>query len=359
MNPVAVQFYNWLIKYGWKKRIILHGIFWVSYYLLTVYNLNHPYRFDNVALRNLPHIIFDMMVSYLWIWSIDEFLLKRRYLAFAGILVISSVVGVYIRRAIGYYWVMSDLIPREEGFFNFSFLNTYTGAFLLPASVLMVLHLVRKGFVFQKEYNDLEKQKLNSELNLLKSQVNQHFLFNTLNNIDSLIFTNQAKASNLVIKLSRILRYGIYETTENLVPLSKEIEYLLDYVGIVSVRMPSEEEIDVEIAGDPGSYLIAPMILIPFVENAVKHGDKNHSKPTIRIRIVVEDDWLIFSTENYYRHPANGSDRNNGVGLSNVRRRLEILYPGLSTLNISKKNDIFKVELKIQLDHGEYYMYSS
>lgn len=299
-----------------------------------------------------------MVVTYFWLWCIDEYLLKRRYITFFAFIILSSVAGVYIRRAIGFYGVMRDLFPEDAGFFDFSFLNTLTGAFLLPASVLMVMHLVRKGFVYQKEYNDLEKQKLNSELNLLKSQVNQHFLFNTLNNIDSLIFSDQAKASTLVIKLSRILRYGIYETTENLVPLAKEIEYLLDYVGIISVRMPSEEEIEVNISGDPGPWLIAPMILIPFVENAVKHGDKNYSKPTIRIEVVIESNWLFFSAENYFKDSSNGNEGKTGVGLANVRRRLEILYPEKSTLDISRNNSIYKVELKLQLDHGEYYMHS-
>jgi two-component system, LytTR family, sensor kinase len=289
----------------------------------------------------------------------EEFLFKRRYLTFFGSLIISAVAGVYLRRAISYYWIMKDLIPAEDGFFDFSFMNTLTGAFLLPASVLMVLHLIRKGFVYQKEYNDLEKQKLNSELNLLKSQVNQHFLFNTLNNIDSLIFSDQAKASNLVIKLSRILRYGIYETNENLVPLSKEVEYLLDYIGIVSVRMPSEDEIKITTSGDPGRYLIVPMILIPFVENAVKHGDKNYSKPTICIGLFIEHDWMTFTVENYFKNGTNNEPESKGVGLANVRRRLEILYPGRSYLDISKEKNKFKVVLKIQLEHGEHYLHSS
>ena len=223
----------------------------------------------------------------------------------------------------------------------------------------MVLHLIRRGFVFQNEYNELESQKLNSELNLLKSQVNQHFLFNTLNNIDSLIFSDQHKASNLVIRLSRMLRYGIYETNEVLVPLSKEIEYLLDYVGIISVRMPTEEEIDVSISGDPGSYMIAPMILIPFVENAVKHGDKNYSKPTIWIRIVVRQDWLIFTVENYFKNEIDNEWESKGVGLNNVKRRLEILYQGKSELTISKSKNIYNVILKIKLEYGEHFMHSS
>jgi len=199
---------------------------------------------------------------------------------------------------------------------------------------------------FQTE--KLAKQNLQSELALLKNQINPHFLFNTLNNIDSLIKSNTEKASETLIKLSGILRYMIYDTNVAKVQLSDEICHIESYIELQKLQFANRELVSLSVHGNPDNIPIAPMLFIPFVENAFKHCTDKSIPHAIRITFTIHDSQVQFESVNVSdRTQRINKDEASGVGLKIVRRRLEIIYPGKHTLNIKEENNTFSVTLSI------------
>jgi LytS/YehU family sensor histidine kinase len=190
----------------------------------------------------------------------------------------------------------------------------------------------------------LERQS--GELALLRSQINPHFLFNTLNNIYSLVYKKSEDAPEAVMKMSSIMRYMLYDATTDKVLLEKEIEYLKSFIELEKLRLRHKDFVDLNISGNVEGHTIAPMLLIPFVENAFKHGSRNVSTSGIKINLSVEPDQIRFVVRNYLRkNTIINEDQVGGIGLSNIRRRLNLLYPGKHQLEISSREDLFNVQL--------------
>jgi LytS/YehU family sensor histidine kinase len=190
-------------------------------------------------------------------------------------------------------------------------------------------------FLNEKVRKNLENEKLIAELAFLKSQINPHFLFNSLNNIYSLTYQKSDKASEAVMKLSEIMRYMLQESNEPTVKLSREIRYLENYIELQKLRFKSKAYIDFIITGDIAEQSIAPLILIAFVENAFKHGDVSDASSPIRIRIEIANNILQFELWN--KKSGQNKDETSGIGLNNVRRRLELLYTQRYTLSINEQ----------------------
>jgi LytS/YehU family sensor histidine kinase len=196
----------------------------------------------------------------------------------------------------------------------------------------------------------MENEKLNSELAFLKSQVNPHFLFNILNNICSLARKKSDDTENAIIKLSHIMRYMLYESKDEKVSLEKEVEYLKNYIELQRLRISDKVDINFSIDGDPESGMIEPMLLIPFVENAFKHGVSYLEESKINISLKIEKDLLIFKVENnMIRKSVDVVQLESGIGLRNVLRRLDLLYPGKHKIAIHEDGTKYIVDLKITL----------
>jgi sensor histidine kinase YesM len=194
----------------------------------------------------------------------------------------------------------------------------------------------------------LAKQNLESELALLKNQINPHFLFNTLNNIDSLIKSNTHKASETLVRLSDILRYMIYETNVARVPLSDEISHIESYVELQKLQFANTELVSLTIRGNPGNIPVAPMLFIPFVENAFKHCTDKSIPGAIQFTFNIHDHEVRFESVNVSDHAQRiNKDDAGGVGLNIVRRRLELIYPGRHALDIQDENNTFSVTLTV------------
>lgn len=198
---------------------------------------------------------------------------------------------------------------------------------------------------------DMEKQKLQSELTLLRNQINPHFLFNTLNNIDSLIKSNPPKASASLVGLSDIMRYMVYETNVEFVPLYKELEYIENYLELQKLHFSNLNLVDYHVKGSSENINIPPMLFIPFIENAFKHCNNKEMNNAIRFTFEVSTKEIIFAAENIAdkKHLIT-KDKSSGVGLDIVKRRLEIIYPNRHKLEIKEEKDLFCVFLKIKLD---------
>jgi two-component system, LytTR family, sensor kinase len=194
----------------------------------------------------------------------------------------------------------------------------------------------------------LAKQNLQSELALLKNQINPHFLFNTLNNIDSLIKSNVDKASETLVKLSEILRYMIYDTNIDKTLLSNELKQIESYVDLQKIQFSNKELVSVSIQGNPDKILIAPMLFIPFVENAFKHCNNKNIQNAIKIYFSIDNRTVNFECVNIFDKSRKiTKDNASGVGLSIIKRRIELIYPDKHFLSITDDHDTFKVTLSI------------
>jgi two-component system LytT family sensor kinase len=223
----------------------------------------------------------------------------------------------------------------------------FSSLFILAASTSYVL--LMDWFKNERKKKEIENENLMSELSFLKSQVSPHFLFNTLNNIYSLSLSNSDMTSNAIMKLSLLLRYMLYEADAKQVSLDKEIEYINNYIELQRMRIREGVIISFVTQGDFASKLIEPMLLIPFIENAFKHGINYSKTSDIKIEITLLGNELLLKVENSINNNSRQPEAS-GIGLSNVKRRLSLLYPDLHTLDIEETNGIYKVTLKIALN---------
>jgi sensor histidine kinase YesM len=220
--------------------------------------------------------------------------------------------------------------------------------------ITSLLKLSKSWFLvsqLQKELLEKEKQKTEAELKVLKAQINPHFFFNTLNSIYSMSLDKDERLPATILQLSEIMRYFLYESKDNFVPLGKELAVVDSYIALQKIRSGEQLKIEIKREGNVTDQKIAPLILITFLENAFKHGAKGDSENTfIRSTIKTEKDKLIFIIENnkgYVDEIENGKHR--GLGLENVKRQLELLYPGKHLLSIQDKQDKFYVRLELNL----------
>jgi len=205
-----------------------------------------------------------------------------------------------------------------------------------------------KYFYFKEQRNlQLQKENMESQLQVLKAQIHPHFLFNTMNNIYSYTQNTSPEASRLVMGLSDILRYMLYDCNDNKVDLSKELQYLQNYIDLQKIRFSDKAYIDYKVDGKVLNQQIVPLLLIAFIENAFKHGVANNPLTPIRLLIDVDEEHLHFYIQN--KKHTNNRDASGGIGLNNVKRRLNLLYPNKYNLDIRDEAHTYTVELSLVL----------
>ena len=260
------------------------------------------------------------------------------------LLILSSGLFKY-----GFAYLFKDtILLRDESKISFSqyYLATVlTGIFFVFLSTAFKFSV--DWFINEKVKKNLENEKLVAELAFLKSQINPHFLFNSLNNIYSLAYQKSDKAPEAIIKLSEIMRYMLQESNESRVKLAREIRYLENYIELQKLRFKGQAYIDLTITGDYMDKSIAPLILISFVENAFKHGVATDPENPIRILIAVEEKYLTFDISN--KKSLFNKDRSSGIGLTNVRRRLDLLYSGKFVLAIEESGSMYFCKLSLSI----------
>ena len=231
------------------------------------------------------------------------------------------------------------------------FINrTYLFNLPVVAGFALVIKLIKRWLQKQKETEQLAKEKTNAELQLLKAQIHPHFLFNTLNNIYFFTLTTAPQAPEMIKKLSSLLQYILNECNRPLVPLEKELKMLNDYIDLEKIRYGDQLRISTEIIGSDQNIMIAPLLLIPFVENSFKHGaSKMIIKPFIKMVITCEKDELAFLLTNSKPESSVTSSKIGGIGIKNVKKRLQLLYPESHELNIVDERETFTIFLKIQI----------
>ena len=220
-----------------------------------------------------------------------------------------------------------------------------TAVFFLVFTVSTCIRVIQQWLNTEKRNEEVEKEKLVTELSFLKSQINPHFLFNTLNNIYSLALVKSDATAGAVLKLSAIMRYVLNETKHNWVPLEKEIEFINHFIDLQKVRLTDKMSIRFHVSGNVEGQQIAPLILIPFIENAFKYGVSTKEPSEITLELRAENNTISFFIKNKILKAENNPHDNTAIGLKNTRRRLELLYPDKHTLTVSEENNQFIVNL--------------
>jgi two-component system LytT family sensor kinase len=338
-----------------KKTVIwvLHIGYWALYFLLIVSFLR------TMQLATRPVFLFAIFLSPMGVFTLlpalvgfyvfytvlfKRFLQRKRIagLFLAGVLV--AVAG-----GVGTFWILYFLwMPR---FFANNDLGSAIGSMVF-LSLLTLVHgvigLVLRGFI--TSYDDIQlKQDLNKknyemELALIKSQINPHFLFNTINNIDVLIGMDAVKASGYLNKLSDIMRFMLYETKTEKIPLAKELTYIGKYIDLQKIRTANPNYVNYQVEGDTGKMMIEPMLFIPFIENAFKHAANKKKENAINIRFEIEEERISFYCENNYNEDVPDAEEG-GLGNGLIRKRLLLLYPGRHHLEIFTENETYKAKL--------------
>ncbi|MBI9036034.1 MAG: sensor histidine kinase [Bacteroidales bacterium] len=237
--------------------------------------------------------------------------------------------------------------------FEFKAIDTafYPGRFLSYMFVAFIGGLFRVFFNWiaqNKQRDNLEKQNLKSELALLKYQINPHFLFNTLNNVDSLMSENVQDASTALNKLSEIMRYMIYDSEKEKVSLNDELAYIESYLSLQKLRIANEDRVSFHFTGNVDKIEIAPMLFITFIENAFKHSSLKTEGNSISIQLDVSDTQINFSCTNSLPSSPAKKDESSGIGLELIKKRLDLIYPEAHELRIEKTEQRFAVYLKIK-----------
>lgn len=347
-----MRMYNFIFSDKIAIRILRHVIFWMSWYIyqvmLFLYNNNNIQNtfWQTLKVRCLKLlVVLPIGISQCYIivyWLIPVFLLQKKYLVFICGIILSSVAVIFF----------VDLVTYKR----FDFLSIWVGiasyisrAGPVMCSVFIMIKMLKTWYFKEKEKDTLIKENANAELQLLKAQVHPHFLFNTLNNIYFFILTNTKKAQGLVKKLEKILHYMITECEQPVVPLSSEINMINDYFELEKVRY-GDLDIELKITGDYTNKMIAPLFMIPFIENSFKHGtSKMLRDPWIKLFIQADEDVLHFTLAN-----SRPSDKivnaNGGIGLNNVKKRLQLLYPENHYLQIESTEHTFTVNMQIPLE---------
>lgn len=335
-------------------RISLHLLFWVGFlFLYSV--LTALSRGDNVffiALKKLVNLPLNIASVYFTIYVLlPTFLYKRKYILFILVLLLTGCVTIVLYSLIAmkisvplfFHDKMNVIKLWHLDYFGFLATNYFV------VGIATGVKLTQRWFVERENRDMLETENLTSELALLRSQINPHFLFNTLNNIDSLVYTNKQKASVAIVKLSSILKYMLEDANTDKVPLSSEVEYLQNYLDLQMLRFTDNSFISFNVNGKLDGKFIAPMLIEPFIENAIKHGDKNAPSPGIVITLNANESKIVFMISNYMSTMKKNKDTTGGIGLQNVKRRLDLIYPAKHRLTISTEGLHFGVYLEVEL----------
>lgn len=287
-------------------------------------------------------------------WLLPKLLLKKRYWQYGILLTTIILIIAYFTALALYYYFNSIYEPHLKGIF-FASLEGYI--FLLTeltmlVAITSVFYLLKEWYQKERRLKELENKNLITELSVLKSQVNPHFLFNALNSVYVLIKDDQEKARKTLANISELLSHQLYDGNKEIVSLDKELNHIKNYIALEKVRQGKKVQIHWQLEGDINGKTIAPMLLIPFVENAFKHGLKSGLDPySVDIQIKMDNNKLYFTCSNQYKKNGQQSSTG-GVGLINVKRRLALLYAKIHDLKIDEHEDLFQVKLNLVLNEN-------
>lgn len=357
---------NWLVRYKLYHIpfwLVYHYVWWATVIGNPVAAATNIFFFTPYAIKYLFYVVFQALAVYFNLYFLIPRLLEKHRLAEYSVCLILTILVAAACIVPGYF-LSATLTGRTlndlYGWDKVNFYSVYTGNPLPSTAASMTLamsiKLAKNWLQTQRKQQQLEKEKLETELNFLKYQFNPHFLFNTINSIFFLIHKNPDMASASLAKFSELLRYQLYECNDKQILLNKEIACLENSIELERLRQNDNVEVSCQIDPLPCEDLgIAPFMLMTFVENAFKHVSKDTDSPNwIRIRLQWRGCQMDFTVSNSISRDHRSTKftdvvRYGGIGLKNVQRRLDLIYPGQYDLDIRQEETRFDIRLRLQL----------
>lgn len=338
---------------GWPaERVIRHVLywgFWLTFYGVVngAYHGEAYYQWFLFELVTMTiKIPYTYLVAY---WLFPKLIPKGRYAALALLVLAFAFIGMVM--LMGIY----QLFPYEMSGGATEVFSTKTVYMFVDliyvASPVIAIKMTQRYLAQEKAALQLREEKTDAELQMLKNQLQPHFLFNTLNNIYGMVIAGEKHAAGALVKLSDILSYMLYECSAHTVDLQKEVDLLRNYIELEKIRYGNRLDLSFDVQGHLNGKMIAPLLLIPFVENAFKHGvSKSEKESWIRVHLQLQDDDMLFLIENSVSDDQQTNDLpvRSGIGLQNVKKRLAIHYPETHSLTVTHA-DSFLIKLKISL----------
>jgi len=335
-----------------NKAVWIHALVWVVI-LAVLFFTSLRGNARETAVIFLLYGALNIAIFYIHFFLVNPLLMDaRRYWKALVYVLAILVISVSVKYAVALQFDEFVLKYRDQ---NNDVRPIGPMQYIVSASIVGLLFMMLSTAVYSvmanfrnwEKQRSLENEKLNAELAFLKSQINPHFLFNSLNNIYSLAYQKSDKTPEAILKLSEIMRYMLYESNEETVMLDDEINYLQNYIELQKLRFKENVYVDLKVSIDEHDHRIMPLLLISFLENAFKHGISTDAAKPIRITIHVHEGRLHFKAENAKSHV--NKDQTKGVGLTNLRRRLQLGYPGRHTIEIIETDDYYTGELFLYL----------
>ncbi len=330
---------------------VYHTLFWVLFYASLMYfeDQNQPVVFRSVI--EFVNLFFYVVLVYFNIFFlIPNYLTGKRLWIYLIMLVLTCLILTPLKLLVFFVCYNHSPEIQEAMVMN---QRWYFSTLLLMGGASTVYSIIADWKKQEKEQSELQNKTIESELRFLKTQINPHFLFNTLNSLYALTLKKSDDAPEVVLQLSEMMRYMLYDCNEPMVLLSKEVNYIENYLKLEQLRMKKNANIKFIAEGDISTQRVAPLLFIPFIENTFKHGASNQIKEIyIYITLKIIDGQIAFTCENNKPEVLpnfNTGKKSGGIGLVNVKRRLDLLYPEKNHLKIADSPDSYKVELTIDL----------
>jgi two-component system LytT family sensor kinase len=343
------------------KVIFAHVLLWLVFWVISVFAYPKMLNGDIQFLESFIHQLFfltgKIILTYWTLYFLfPKFFAKRKYWTFALLLILSVIGAGLLQRGINYFYYRYIY----DVYFNVNReplkLSYWVGSAIIqtifvtypPAVIALCIKAFDEWFRTQRRIQKAENEQLYSELKYLQAQIHPHFFFNTLNNLYGLALAKSDEAPGLILKLSDMMRYILYQTNVPSIGLEKELHHLHNYIELEKIRYKDNFDIFFKQRGPLHEVSVAPLLLLPFVENAFKHGfSESMQNAYISIDIDVSENVFLFSVENSLPVTTKNTEIETGLGLKNVMRRLELLYPGSYTLKLHKGDDSYRVELSL------------
>ncbi|MEO9484736.1 MAG: histidine kinase [Ekhidna sp.] len=337
-----------------KKEALWHILFWIIYTaIFTFVEGGYSNNFDISFYIELGFLPFRLSVAYLnYFWLLPRFLLNRNIVQYIFYTLICIAIAGFLHRSFMYFYLNEILFPNwnQESFPIAYKLLQSSVIITSPMIFLIGLVVIKRWVSSERKAEQFENEKIKAELDYLRSQINPHFFFNTLNTLYGLSLKKSEKTPEVVMKLSELMSYVLYDSDKDSVLLTEEIDQMERYISLEQIRYENRFHTEIEVTGDPEFFRIPPLILLPFLENSFKHGVNKSSKDGwISIRINVSQNTLMVSIKNKIFGLADQSNTGrNGLGIFNVQKRLSLIYPQKHSLLCEEQDGMFVVELTIQ-----------
>jgi sensor histidine kinase YesM len=343
---------------GWSwERVSRHVLYWMAWLILYAATNSTHLEGSFLSWTGVELMIMGIKLPFTYFviyYLVPNYLLTKRYATFFPLFILFSIVGGIVIWVLYHYYLNATYFNYQAPHFWTTKIIYKVIDLIYISSLPMMFKLYQQQHLQEKRATQLVEQKLGAELKILKNQLHPHFLFNTLNNLYGMVLTQHPQAAEVVVRLSNMMSYMLYDCERPQIDLEKEIENLQNYVELEKIRYGKRLEFSFELGGEVAGKRIAPLLLLPFLENAFKHGaETDETKAWIRINLWVENGSLTYLVENSIPTIATEETMpktQSGVGLANVHKRLALLYPDSHELEITR-NDTYLVTLKLNLDH--------